>query len=793
MKTKTPYHFIGIGGIGMSGLARILLHRGHRVSGTDISHSPLLKELQELGAIISIGHNGTHVPEKATLIYSSSIDPANPEVVVAKEKMLPIMHRSELLKSLMEQQKSLLVTGTHGKTTITTLLTHLLKVAGKDPGFAIGGIASAYSTNAGHGEGEYFVAEADESDGSFLRYNPFGAIISNVDLDHLDHYKNENALLKAFQEFADKVQNHDLLLYCKDDPGLHKISIKGTSYGFTPEANVRGDHFRQKGMETTFDVFFKGKTYKDFTVALPGKHSALNALGVIGMGLQLGISESVIRKAMKSYSGAKRRVEMKANENGVIIYDDYGHHPTEIECTLKGLKGAYPHHKLLVYFQPHRYSRTKDCLKEFGPCFDWADEVVITDIYAAGEAALPGIHAKLILDEVLRSSSVKASYVPQEELLDDAQKRLDRFTVVVTLGAGDITQLGAKINLKPVKKLKLALLFGGRSSEHEISLRSAKNIFKELDRAHFDVVPFFITKKGKWVSGAQATAALNGDAIAEPESYAPLAELAQCDVVFPVLHGLNGEDGTMQGFLEILSLPYAGCDCFSSAATMDKATTKKLAQFAGLKVAPFLHFHAYEWRRDPKEVMAKIKAQFKGTCYVKPVHLGSTIGITKVASFEDMPSAIHKAVQYDEEFLVEQEIKGREVEFALFGNEELVAFPPGEIMSQGGVYGYEEKYLSNAMETIPKASLSSSQIERGIQFVKKAYRALGCNGYARVDCFLENSGDYVLNEINTIPGFTDSSLYPQMAASNGWKTKDLLTELLLIGLERSRKKERKRL
>lgn len=793
MLTDTTYHFVGIGGIGMSGLARILLNRGYKVTGSDQSASTLLTELKEMGATISIGHHENHVPEGAILVYSSSIDQANPEMAVAKRKGLSLLHRSHLLKALMKDQKPLLVTGTHGKTTITTLLVHLLKVADLDPGFSIGGIAPSYGTNADHGKGEYFVAEADESDGSFLSYDPYGAIISNIDSDHLDYYKNEQNLAKAFQDFAGKVQNQNCLLYCKDDPGIQKLSLPGVSYGFSRDADVRGDQYRQVGWSVTFDVIYKGQVYKNFTLPYPGKHSALNALGVIGMGFQLGIPEDIIRKAILSFSGVKRRVEIKAQENGVIIVDDYGHHPTEISTTLKGLKTAFPQHKLLVYFQPHRYSRTQDCLREFGNCFDNADELVITDIYAAGEAEIPGIHAGLILDEVKKNSTIKAEYVSKDKLLEDAEKRIQRFTIVVTQGAGDITQLGPKISLKNVKKLKLGLIFGGKSAEHEISLRSAKNVYEGIDRSHFDVTPFFISKNGGWVSKDAALDCLKGGNSEIKESFNPLIELAMCDVACPILHGQNGEDGTIQGLFEMLSLPYSGCDCFSSAATMDKSVTKKLADYAGLKVAPFVHIHARDWRKCPDQVVKAVIEKLAFPVFVKPVHLGSTIGITKVEDVDNLSLAISKAFQYDEGALVEEEIKGRELEFTVFGDEKLTVFPPGEIKSCGAVYGYNEKYLNQTMETTPQAELPQTLIDEGMEFAKKAYRALECNGFARVDCFLDERGNYLLNEINSIPGCTNSSLYLKIAERHGLKTKDHLTELLLIGLERFRKRERKRL
>ncbi|MFV0340365.1 MAG: UDP-N-acetylmuramate--L-alanine ligase [Parachlamydiaceae bacterium] len=793
MENKTPYHFVGIGGIGMSGLARILLGRGYQVSGTDQNHSSIIQALQDNGATISIGHHEKHLPVGATLVYSSSIDSTNPEIKAAQQNKHSLMHRSELLKQLMVGQKPLLVAGTHGKTTITSLLTHLLKFAGMEPSFAIGGIAPTYSTNAAHGEGEYFVAEADESDGSFLRYDPYGAIISNIDTDHMDYYKTEKALFHAFEEFASKVKNPDLLLYCGDDIGLAKLKVQGISYGFGPNAVIRGENFRQQGFNVSLDVIYKGKAYKGFTVPLPGRHTGLNALAVIGMGLQLGIPEDKIRHAMATFGGVNRRAEVKQNSHHIIVIDDYGHHPTEIYTTLQGLKAAFPLYKLLVYFQPHRYSRTKDCLHQFGECFEDADELVITDIYAAGEAEIEGVNAKLILDEVKRASTLPVHYVSRDQLEEDALQRLTPYTVLVTLGAGDITKLGPNLDLSKLKKFKLALLFGGKSSEHEISLKSARNIFEVLDKQVYDIKPFFISKKGAWVSGEEAFSCLYEKEGNFKGSFTPILELATCSAAFPVFHGPNGEDGTVQGLLEMLLVPFAGCSSCSSAATMDKAMTKKLAMHAGLQVVPFVHFHGFEWKQEADSIVTQVEASLVYPLYVKPVHLGSTIGISRVKTREELVNAITKALQYDDQVLVEKEIKGREIEFALFGSDQLVAYPPGEIKSCGKTYGYEEKYFSDAIEAVPQADLSQKLVQSGIEFAKRAYRALSCDGYARVDCFLDPNGEYYLNEINPIPGFTNNSLFPKIVNLHGMNSKDLVTELILIGMENARKRERKRL
>ncbi len=785
---KQCVHFVGIGGIGMSGLARILLEKGYQVSGSDLVDSSLLKNLEALGGKISIGHSEMNVPERATVIYSTDIKDSNQEIAVALRRKQDLKHRSDLLNTILKDRTSLLVAGTHGKTTTTSLLTHLLIHAGFDPGFAIGGILPSVGVNSSDGKGNYFVAEADESDGSFLKYHPFGAILTNIDLDHMDHYQNEEALLTSFKQFAFQVVNQGCLLYCGDDHRLVSLGLSGVSYGFGENCTVRGSRFRQKGWNIMFDIADGERTYTDIEIPFPGYHTALNALAVFAMGIRLGIPEDIIKEAFRTFCGVKRRAEIKGEERHVTVIDDYGHHPSEISTTLKGLKKAFPKRRLITIFQPHRFTRVRDCLKEFGTCFEHSDVVIVTDIYSAGESPIPGVHAKAVIDEVASHFTGNPHYISNESLLQETLQILRPYDIVVTMGAGDITRFGmellTEIKKKPLTKLKLAGIYGGKSSEHEISIRSAKNVFSSIDSSIFDLQLFYIAKDGSWREGASNTS---------PHDLEFVQKLSCCDCAVPILHGQNGEDGSLQGFLQILGIPYTGCSVLSSAISMDKAMTKRLAEYAGLAVAPFVTLNEFTWEWERDQAFKLIHDSLIYPLYVKPVHLGSTIGVRKVVNPKELVQAIEAAFQLDGEILIENEIRGREIEFAVYGNGELHVFPPGEIKSQGGTYGYQEKYFSSTMETTPHAELTQEEIERGCAFAKRAYAAAGCDGFARVDCFLKSDGQFILNEINPIPGFTSTSLYPQICRENGLPEKEFWTHLILSAMERGRQQDRKRL
>ena len=439
------YHFIGIGGIGMSGLAKMLLQQNHVVSGSDISPSYVTEYLIEAGASIAFGHAKEHVREKATVVYSTDISQDNPELMQAKEYGCPVWHRSDLLAHIMKPYTTLLVAGTHGKTTTTALLSHVFCSAGKDPSFAVGGMMHGLQCNAKLGTSDFFIAEADESDGTFLKYPYSAAIVTNIDTDHLAHYGNWNALVEAFKAFIAKASDPELLFYCKDDQTLASLDIAGTSYGFSEGSEYQAVHFRQKEFSICFDVVHKDKTYKDVTVSLTGWHNARNALAVFALSLRLGLDEMAIRHALTSFAGVKRRMEKKGEVKGVAVFDDYAHHPTEIHVTVKALRLAVGKRRLIAVFQPHRYSRMRFLLKNFAETFDDADVVLVTDLFTAKEAPVPEVTSESIYEEIKRHYPNKTYFIPRSVLTEGIAEMLRPGDVVLTMGAGDITKVGPEL------------------------------------------------------------------------------------------------------------------------------------------------------------------------------------------------------------------------------------------------------------------------------------------------------------------------------------------------------------
>ncbi len=439
------YHFIGIGGIGMSGLARILLKRNKHVTGSDIVTNQVIEGLIKEGATIHQGQAKEHVPKGAKVVYSSDINKENPEFQAALQLNCPLLHRSDLLAELLEGKKSLAVAGTHGKTTTSALLATVLVEAGLDPTFAVGGVLPAFKSNAIFGNGECFAFEADESDRSFLKYFPFGAIITNINKDHLNNYDNNfQLLIESFRSFMLQVESPSHLFWCKDDPFLSNINLLGQTYGFHPESHWKITEARQVGFNMIFNIKHQKDVYTDIETSLTGQHNILNATAVFGLAKTLGVPETSIRKSLKNFKGVLRRCEKKGESKGVKFIDDYAHHPTEIKTTLQGIRTAIGANRLIAVFQPHRYTRTKDCLGLYGDIFDSVDQLIITDIYAAGETPIPHISHQQILEEVKNQSSLSASYVPRNALSRFLSENVIPLDVVVTLGAGDITKLSSE-------------------------------------------------------------------------------------------------------------------------------------------------------------------------------------------------------------------------------------------------------------------------------------------------------------------------------------------------------------
>lgn len=787
-------HFIGIGGIGMSGLARLALHKNISVTGSDIASSYVTEALEKAGVQVYVGHSASYITPDTTVVYCTGIKDDNPEYRAALELKCPMLHRSELLQQLMSAYRSLAIAGTHGKTTTSSILTWVLETCGQSPSYAIGGVIPQLSSNAGHGNGDYFVAEACESDGTFLNYTPFGAIVTNIDLDHMDHYVTEKSLLEAFETFLKKVGSTKHSFWCGDDTRLKNLNPPGISYGFGNHCKLKASNFKQSGWSISFDVEFNGTTYREVEVALTGKHNALNALAVFGLGLSLGLKENDIRQGLRTFGGVLRRCEKKGESHGILFLDDYAHHPTELRATLKAIRAAIGERRLVVVYQPHRYSRAKECMGMYGDVFREVDHLFVTEIYAANEKPLDGVTHEKIINEIQTDIRKPCLFAERSKIADTLTSFLRPHDAVVTLGAGDITKLSAEIKaklaLKAPKKWKVGVLFGGVSVEHDVSLLSVEHILSSLRPEYYEVYYFGISRQGVWMTGPDCKNRLKNGEVLDTSikiSSNVIEALQQCEVLFPVLHGTNGEDGTVQGFFEVLSKAYVGCDHRSAAICMDKAATKKLMQKAGIPTSPFISFNQHQWKMSESEILKQIETNLTYPLFVKPSHLGSSIGVHKVTEESQLPKAIEDAFRFDTHLVVENGIENaREIEFSVLGNDEITVFPPGEICSGGKIYDYESKYGKNSMGVLPKSEISSELASEGMRMAKKAYQAVGCQGMARVDMFLDPQGKLWLNEINPIPGFTKNSLYPVMCAVNGLKNTDLIDRLIILALQRRR-------
>ncbi|MEI8125244.1 MAG: UDP-N-acetylmuramate--L-alanine ligase, partial [Parachlamydiaceae bacterium] len=689
-------HFIGIGGIGMSGLARLMLAQKTEISGSDISASAITDSLAHAGVQIYIGHSANHIHPDTTVVYSTDIKKNNPEYQAALKFQCQMLHRSELLQKIMENYQGLAVAGTHGKTTTSSLLTWVLENSGHSPSYAIGGVVPQLTSNAGVGTGKYFVAEACESDGTFVNYHPFGAIVTNIDSDHMDYYKTEEALQTSFKTFAEQVQSPEHLFWCGDDKTLTTLHLRGNSYGFGEQCTLRLSNFHQKEWSVFFDVSFNGEIYKNIEVSLTGRHNALNAAAIFGLALSLGIDENSIRAGLRSFKGVLRRCEKKGDINGVLFLDDYAHHPTELKATLEAIRRAVGERRIVVVYQPHRYSRAKECMGLYQGAFEQADALFLTEIYAAREEPIPGVSHEQIMEEINHDLKGRCQHVSRTEIAEKLSLFIRPHDVVVTLGAGDVTRVSGevieRITSTPPKKIKVGLIFGGASVEHDISLISSANILNAMCQGYYDVEQFSITRQGEWSHGIDAREKLKGKALTKfsPEV---LTRLMECDILFPVLHGTCGEDGTIQGFFEILGKAYVGCDHRSAAVSMDKVLSKRLILEAGLPTAKFVSFNLHEWKTVGEELIRKINKDLTYPLFVKPVHLGSTIGVHKVSKKESLNKAIEAAFRFDDRLVVENGFENmREIEFSILGNDEITVFPPGEIFTEGQVHDYDSKY-----------------------------------------------------------------------------------------------------
>jgi len=439
-------HMVGIGGAGMSGIAEVLLNMGFTVTGSDMAAGSAVHRLKKLGAQVFIGHGADNLGKADVVVKSTAIQDSNPELVRARELSIPIIPRAEMLAELMRMRTGIAVAGTHGKTTTTSLLATIFTEAGLDPTVIIGGRLNTYGSNARLGEGEFLIAEADESDGSFLCLSPIMTVVTNVDRDHMDFYPDLEAIDRSFTTFMNAIPFYGVNVVCGDDPGVQRllplIKRPCLTYGLGKKNRLRGQIIATS-LRSIFEVTLDGESWGQVTLAHPGLHNVQNALGAIGVAIEAGLPKEAIMKGLENFGGVGRRFERKGERGGVLVVDDYGHHPAEIKATLDTARACYPDRRLIVAFQPHRFSRTQALFGEFCTVFTQADLLLLTEIYPASEAPIPGVNGMSLAQGIKQVSNTKVRFFPDfagiERQLKEILKPGDLF---LTLGAGSIWTVG---------------------------------------------------------------------------------------------------------------------------------------------------------------------------------------------------------------------------------------------------------------------------------------------------------------------------------------------------------------
>ena len=448
MMRKTQHiHFVGIGGVGMSGIAEILLNTGYTISGSDLALSDTTRRLQKQGATVWQGHTATHMQGADVVVVSAAVAAENPEVVAARSQHIPVIPRAAMLAELMRMKYGVAIAGTHGKTTTTSLVATILTAAGLDPTVVIGGRLNSLGSNARLGQGEYLVAETDESDGSFLLLSPTISVVTTVDAEHLDYYRDLDHIKQAFCQFINNVPFYGCSVLCLDQPNIQslvpQITKRFMTYGMTGQADYMAREVRFTGARSHFEVLRAGHRLGRFTLNLPGMHNVYNAMAAIAVGVELDVPVRTIAKALEDFSGIHRRFEVLGQQDGVTVVDDYGHHPEEIRQTLRAAKSVWPDSRLVVVFQPHRYTRTHFLQQEFFTAFYEADAVLLLDIYAASEAPIAGVSSAMLYEGIKRHGHREVYYLQERaQVVPFLRQYIRPGDILLTLGAGDVWQIG---------------------------------------------------------------------------------------------------------------------------------------------------------------------------------------------------------------------------------------------------------------------------------------------------------------------------------------------------------------
>ena len=742
------FFLVGIGGAGMSALARMLVHRGFTVAGTDSTPSPEIERLREEGIEVHVGHSSAPLADFAKgaetvgLIVTDAVDlEASPEVAWAREHELPIARRSQALGWVLKDYRVIAITGTHGKTTTTGLTGAGLVAGGLDPLVVVGASVPDWGGPIREGDGEYAVVEACEAYDAFHDLDPYIVVLTNLEADHLDYHGSYENLRESVVRFVNRIPEGGGLVYCADDRGASEIAeltdVRTLPYGLSQA------WLQQVSNKFGLGIDASRVLANDLELRIPGDHNRMNAAAALATAALLNENEPVVdleavEQGVSRFTGAERRLQV-IQEGPVTIIDDYAHHPSEITASLGALRERYPDRRLVVVYQPHLYSRTADNLAGFGPSLDVADLVVLTDIYPAREAPIPGISSARIAESLTKPHR----YVPSRHLLPrEVARMVQAGDVVVGMGAGNIAEFAPALVDEIARGAngptrRVLVVQGGDSAEREVSLLSGRAVARALTEAGHRVETADVSE---WL--------LRGGMLAS------LAGPGRPDVAFLAVHGTNAEDGAMQGLFELLHIPYTGSGIQASAIAMDKALAKTVLEREGVRVPKGILVTSVE---DAIELDLPL--------VVKPNAQGSTVGISFCRTRDELHSAVTRALAYDDAALVEELIEGVEISVpVLCGG----ALPPVEIATVGGgVYDFAAKYTPGATEEIVPARIGEAKNDEARRLAETCHAALSCGGATRTDMIVRPGGEIVVLEVNTLPGMTATSLLPRSAEAAG--------------------------
>lgn len=723
------FFLLGVGGAGMSAVARMLRSRGHAVAGVDATDSALLKVLDAEGVETWVGTAQDELREGDAVVVTDAVDlGASPEVARARGLGLPLVRRSQALGWLLQGRRTVAVTGTHGKSTTTAMLGSALREAGLDPLVVVGAEVPQFGGAVLEGQGEWAVVEACEAYDSFHDLDPYLVVLTNLELDHVDFHGSWEGLLGSVRRFLGRSQ---AVVFDPSDSGSAEAAA---------------------GCGTT--VAFRAEDWGAQGLASPGWHNRANAAAALAAARLVGADEAAARRGIAGFRGVHRRLQVVSDGDPVVV-DDYAHHPTEVAASVQALREAYPGRRLVVAFQPHLYSRTEGLVAEFAHALSAADLVVLTDIYPAREAPIPGVGSYRIVDLV----TAPCRYVPSRHLLPREVARLVRpGDVVVGMGAGNIEEFAPALvaELARPARTRVAVAFGGDSSEREVSILGGRAVRSALEAAGYDAFGIDVS-----------------EALLSGRSLGPLVGPGRPDVVFLVVHGRRAEDGAIQGLLELLHLPYTGSGIVASALALDKSAAKRAFSEAGLCVPRGALVPPGE-RFDPATVPSD------HGWVVKPNDEGSTVGLSFVESSGGLPAALERAWACDSPAVVEEWLKGTEISVPVLGGE---ALPPVEIVPASGAYDYASKYVPGATEEVCPARLPDEVLDEARRVAVAAHRSLGCRGVTRTDMIVDR-GRVVVLETNTLPGMTETSLVPRSAREAGIDMPELCRRIVEEALGR---------